>query len=352
MVLGPAPVGGDPLQVSPRVRAQRAAALAQLLFGEQARLDPLGQLDFLLGVEQRHLADLLEIVLDRVGCRARHRNLSGGEVLVVVAVDERLVFVLFPGGLGRLALRVSWHRLPRALSRAGGRPILGVVTAIPGSTVGELLIGLVSLQLDDHIVGVIFDQLGQVGVDIKLDVGYEIRFHVQVDLDVYSIPCRIDEVTVDRRPSSVVILLNVGGRPARRRARFPRTPAVLPGLPVRPGVVAGTGRGRRGPPGPRRTRVLGPRSRAVALTLGLRIFCNQRDGRVGPLAGRLGASARSGLLCLDSRVLARPRLPPRCGACRACHRGHPFLRWLTGRATIDSWLTGLAGDTDTSPAYL
>ncbi len=53
-------------------------------------------------------------------------------------------------------------------------------------------------------------------------------------------------------------------------------------------------------------------------------------------------------------VLSRPGqlawLLPRCGACRASHRGHPFLRWLAGRATIHPWLTELAGDTDTSPA--
>ena len=39
----------------------------QLLLGEQAGLDALGELDLLLGVEQRDLADLLEVVLDRVG---------------------------------------------------------------------------------------------------------------------------------------------------------------------------------------------------------------------------------------------------------------------------------------------
>jgi hypothetical protein len=78
------------------------------------------------------------------------------------------------------------------------------------------MICLVSFQLDDHLVGVIV-QLSQVGVDIKLDVGHEIHFHVQVDLDVYSIPCRIDEVTVDRRPSSVIIMLSADCFPAASR---------------------------------------------------------------------------------------------------------------------------------------
>ena len=60
---------------SPRASGvQRVPALGQLLLGEQARLDPLGQLDLLLGVEQRDLADLLEVVLDRVGGRAGRRR--------------------------------------------------------------------------------------------------------------------------------------------------------------------------------------------------------------------------------------------------------------------------------------
>ena len=85
------PVLGDPLQVDPLVGGQAPAALGELLLGEQARLDPLGQLDLLLGVEQRDLADLLQVVLDRVGGRARHRHLRGRKIVVVVAEDEDLL---------------------------------------------------------------------------------------------------------------------------------------------------------------------------------------------------------------------------------------------------------------------
>ena len=68
----------------------RFSARGQLLLGEQARLDPLGQLDLLLGVEQRYLADLLQVVLDRVRGGARHRDL-GSRKTVVVAEDEDLL---------------------------------------------------------------------------------------------------------------------------------------------------------------------------------------------------------------------------------------------------------------------
>ena len=42
------------------------AAFGQFLLGLPPGLDPLGQLGFLLGVEPGHLADLLQVVLDRV----------------------------------------------------------------------------------------------------------------------------------------------------------------------------------------------------------------------------------------------------------------------------------------------
>src|SRR5258705_168402 len=45
--------------------------LAQVVGGEQARFDPLAQLDLLQGGEQRDLADLLEVGTDEVGGRGR-----------------------------------------------------------------------------------------------------------------------------------------------------------------------------------------------------------------------------------------------------------------------------------------
>ncbi len=52
----------------------------------------------MLGVEQRHLADLLEVVLDRVRGGAGHRYLSSGQVIVIVTIDECLVVGLLGGG--------------------------------------------------------------------------------------------------------------------------------------------------------------------------------------------------------------------------------------------------------------
>ncbi len=101
MILGPPAIVSDPLQVTARVRPQRAPALGELLLSEQASLDSLGQLDLLLGVEQRHFADLLEVVLHRIGRGTRRGYLRGGKVIVIVTVDECLVLGLLAGGLHR-----------------------------------------------------------------------------------------------------------------------------------------------------------------------------------------------------------------------------------------------------------
>src|SRR6202034_3461439 len=108
--------------------------------------DALSQLDFLFRVEQRHLADLLQVVLDRVRGRARRRHLGGRKVIVVVPVDERLFF-----GGGWLGGRLGYHRgrgrgiggsIRHPACQAGGGRVVVLV--------GRLLLGCVLVRLD-HI---------------------------------------------------------------------------------------------------------------------------------------------------------------------------------------------------------
>ncbi len=88
MVLGAAPVLGDDLQLALELGGE-LVGVGQLVLGEQTGLDALGELDLLLGVEQRDLADLLEVVLDRVGRGAGGGDLLGRRVvLVLVGQDE------------------------------------------------------------------------------------------------------------------------------------------------------------------------------------------------------------------------------------------------------------------------
>jgi hypothetical protein len=67
VVPGPGADLGDPLQVDAFARGQAVAVLGQPLLGGQARLDPPGQFGLLLGGEPGYLADLLQVLLNRVG---------------------------------------------------------------------------------------------------------------------------------------------------------------------------------------------------------------------------------------------------------------------------------------------
>ncbi|CAM5643197.1 hypothetical protein SFUMM280S_03723 [Streptomyces fumanus] len=139
--LGAAPVLGDDLQLALELRGE-LVGVGQLVLGEQTGLDALGEFDLLLGVEQRDLADLLEVVLDRVGggtgrgdllgrrarprprrtarsrrsrCpRARRRNLGALQHLFL---EELGVVLLARGLLG--------HRLLRGGGLLGGRLLGG-----------------------------------------------------------------------------------------------------------------------------------------------------------------------------------------------------------------------------------
>ena len=78
-------------QVAAHLVGQLLAGLlggAQPLGGVEPGLDPLGQLDLLLGVEQRDLADLLEVGADGVGGR--------GQLGVPAGLLERLGLLCRP----------------------------------------------------------------------------------------------------------------------------------------------------------------------------------------------------------------------------------------------------------------
>ena len=154
-------------------------------------LDPLGQFDLLLGVEQRHLADLLQVVLDRVGGRARHGHLRGRQVIVVVAEDQDLL-VLAAGVRGDL------DHARAGLSGAAG---LGVrlragLRLRPFERVHAFRVGVLRLQVVTGQVGgqVVGGQVvsGQVGG--RRHVG-QIRL-VQVTLGERGLDVRVVRVEV------------------------------------------------------------------------------------------------------------------------------------------------------------
>ena len=107
----------------------------------------------MLGVEQRHLADLLQVVLDRIRGRTRHRDLRGRKVIVVVTEDEDLLILT-------AAVR-------RDLDDAGAcrTGALGLGVRLRGRLVG-LLGGVGSFRYFDVVAGQIFDHLGDVDDDV------------------------------------------------------------------------------------------------------------------------------------------------------------------------------------------
>ena len=117
MVLRAVAVAADPRHVAALGGGQLLALLGQLghqLGGIQAGLDALGQLDLFLGVEQRDLADLLEVGAYRVGRR--------GELGVLAGLAQRLGFLFVPDEVaGRLVLLAGFGDLVIL----GGRYVLG-----------------------------------------------------------------------------------------------------------------------------------------------------------------------------------------------------------------------------------
>ncbi len=183
MVHGPGAVLGDPLQVVPLAILHTAAVLGQLLLGEQARLDPLGQLDLLLGVEQRHLADLLQVVLDRVRGGARHRDLRGRKIIIVVTEDEDLL-VLAGAVRGQPGHAGTRHAGAHGLGVRGRLARLGVL-GVPGSVryfrpagvAGQIaghLVGIAEAGLDQVPLGQYGLQVGVVGVEIAEVAGIRV----------------------------------------------------------------------------------------------------------------------------------------------------------------------------------
>ncbi len=169
MVLGPAAVLGDDLQLALELRRE-LVGVRQLVLGEETGLDALGQLDLLLGVEEGNLADLLQVVLDRVGGGAGDGDLLGRRVvLVVVGEDEALVLALallflalarldFLGGL------VTFEQLVVLLAGLLRRCLLGR-RLLRGGLLGSRLLGcrLLGGSGRDGVVGHRVRTLGRRG---------------------------------------------------------------------------------------------------------------------------------------------------------------------------------------------
>ena len=198
------------------------AAVGQLLLGEQARLDPLGQLDLLLGVEQRHLADLLQVVLDRVRGGTGHRDLRGRKILVVVAEDEDLLVLaatvrrdLDDAGARRAGAVGLGVRLRGRLAGLGPVGLVGTVRSFrPVDVVRGQIVGHLGDLGDD--VGLVQVLVGEGGLDVDV-VGVEI-VEIQIRVGI-----EIGLVEIHRGQAAVSVGAQLGTVLIRARTAWPRS---------------------------------------------------------------------------------------------------------------------------------
>jgi hypothetical protein len=118
MLFGPLAVLGDPGQLLLEL-GRDLRSRVELVLGEQASLDALGDRDFLDRLQQRDPTDQLQIVLDRVSSRARGGDLRGGTVVLVAAegpTGSLVVRWFFDGWCDR---RLG-HGPPVVVRHAGG----------------------------------------------------------------------------------------------------------------------------------------------------------------------------------------------------------------------------------------
>ena len=229
-----------------RASVQGAAALGQLLLGEQARLDPLGQLDLLLGVEQRHLADLLQVVLDRIRGGTGHRDLRGRKIIVVVAEDEDLLVLaaavrrdLDDAGARRAGAIGLGVRLRGRLVRLGVLGVFGSVRSFRPVDVDGQLVGHLGDVAD--VVGENGED-GERGLEVGV-VGVEIAKVVEIRILQIRVGIEIRLVEVHRDQAAV----GVGAQPRTVFIRVPGTRTVWPRSRLNRLILDGPGSLVRGP---------------------------------------------------------------------------------------------------------
>ena len=210
-----------------RASAARFGRPGELLLGEQARLDALGQLDLLLGVEQRHLADLLQVVLDRVRRRARDRDLRGGQVIIIVTEDEDLLVLAAASGESLTDARAGRAGALGLGVRLGGR-----LARLRVLEVFRSVRYFRPVDVDGQIVGHLGDVADVVGEDSQdgergLEagiVGVEIAKVARIRVLQIRVGIQISLAEVHRDQAAV----GVGAQPRTVFIRVPGTRTVWP----------------------------------------------------------------------------------------------------------------------------
>ena len=102
MVLGVTPIVRDPLEILEIVRNDWVLDVRDPFLREKPGLDPFSQLHLLNGVEEGHLTNLFQVVLDRVGGGTGRDDLLLRLVGIVLIREGKPLFLdefLLEGGL-------------------------------------------------------------------------------------------------------------------------------------------------------------------------------------------------------------------------------------------------------------
>ena len=168
------PVVGRPLELAAALEAERAAFRVEQMLGVQPCLDAFRQVDLLLCGQEVDAADLLEVVLDRVGGGACRDDAALGvagrrEVVVVIVVavrdDER---AFRANGLGELTLLLGLVLLGLLVARIVDKVILGILVLL---IVVRVLVSVAELVLDVvEIVAQVILLVGQLVGDVLLEL--------------------------------------------------------------------------------------------------------------------------------------------------------------------------------------
>ena len=141
--------------------------VVDLFIGEQSGFDPLCELDLLLGVQQRHFADLLQVILHRVGGgTGRHDLLL--RLISVVGLRQREALIL-----GKLFLELC------LFCRLEGRLIDVVQAALLADCEDDLL----TLQVNHYVSG----ERIRIKIDIELLEGNFVELGIRNGIGIVGV---------------------------------------------------------------------------------------------------------------------------------------------------------------------
>ena len=147
VVLGAPAIVCGPLKLALALEIHLVGFGVQQVLGIQTSLNTLGQVDFLLRVQQAHSTDLLQVILDRIGGRSRcdHTTLrvAGRSQILIIVIVSHHESALF---LGLFRLLAFFLVLVVIILRLGFLVIIEIVVIIRIDVI-EIVIEIIEIRV-------------------------------------------------------------------------------------------------------------------------------------------------------------------------------------------------------------